>query len=150
MASHAQAHSADANVQIERLRKLGVRVTPQKVLILQALAACGGHMTADEILSAVTPQYQALNLATVYRALEMLSRLGVVTEIDMGSGATQFELAGTPHHHLVCERCGSVSEMDDEIFLELRNHLLQRYAFAANPRHLALFGLCAQCQGKAL
>ncbi len=132
---------------IERLRRLRVRVTPQRLLVLEALAAHGGHVTAEEILRWAEQRYPAINIATVYRTLDVLTSAGVVSQTDLGGGASQFELVGdAPHHHLVCERCGSVTEIDDGELGPLRESLLQRYGFLALSRHVALFGLCEQCR----
>jgi Fur family ferric uptake transcriptional regulator len=131
---------------VARLRRLRVRVTPQRLLVLEALAANGGHMTADAILQWAVERYPALNLATVYRTLDLLISLGLVAQTDLGSGVTHFELVGeSPHHHLVCERCGAVGEMDAVLFVPLQQRLLERYGFRSNPRHVALFGLCREC-----
>lgn len=131
---------------VARLRGLRVRVTPQRLLVLEALAALGGHVSADAILQWAAARYPALNLATVYRTLDLLISIGLVAQTDLGAGATQFELVGeSPHHHLVCERCGAVGEMDAALLAPLQHRLLERYGFRANPRHVALFGLCREC-----
>jgi Fur family ferric uptake transcriptional regulator len=135
---------------IARLRGLGVRVTPQRLLVLGALATLGGHVSADAILQWAAARYPALNLATVYRTLDLLISVGLVAQSDLGSGITQFEVVGeSPHHHLVCERCGAVDELDAALLAPLQQRLLERYGFRANPRHVALFGLCRTCLAAA-
>jgi Fur family ferric uptake transcriptional regulator len=142
--------SSDAPTLTRRLRALGVRVTPQRLLVLEALATHGGHMTAEEVMRWAVPRSSALNLATVYRTLELLVSLGMVAQTDLGGEATAFELVGgAPHHHLVCERCGVVIEMDDGLFQALRSDVLRRYGFDARSRHIALFGVCHDCQRAA-
>ncbi len=132
---------------IERLRALGVRITPQRVMVLEALARRDGHMTAEEIMQQVGERHPGMNLATVYRTLDMLVSLGIVAQTDLGGGATSFELVGdAPHHHLVCERCHSVAEMDDDILATIREQLLRQYGFQAHSRHIAIFGLCRACR----
>ena len=139
--------TSDSDGYIERLRALGVRVTPQRELVLQALASRDGHMKAEEIMHLVGERSAGLNLATVYRTLDMLVSLGIVAQTDLGGGATSFELVGAePHHHLVCEGCHSITELDDEALAPLRALLLQRYGFSAHSRHIAVFGLCRACR----
>ena len=128
-----------------RLRRLGLRATPQRVLVLEALEAHGGHVTADEVLHWVAERYPAINLATVYRTLELLTAAGLVTQTDLGGGAARFELVSDDHHHLVCEVCGTVAEVDDALFGPLREQLLSRYGFRASSRHMAIFGVCQRC-----
>jgi Fur family ferric uptake transcriptional regulator len=139
--------AADPQALARWLRAQRVRVTPQRLLVLEALAAHGGHMTADEVLRWAAPRSSALNLATVYRTLELFVSLGLAAQTDLGGEAAAFELVGgAPHHHLVCERCGGVIEMDDSLFQSLREGVLRRYGFDARSRHIALFGVCRDCQ----
>jgi Fur family ferric uptake transcriptional regulator len=140
---------SDPQALARRLRALHIRVTPQRLLVVEALAAHGGHMTAEEVMRWAAPRSSGLNLATVYRTVELLVSLGLVAQTDLGGEATAFELVGgAPHHHLVCESCGAVIEMDDGLFQSLRSDVLRRYGFDARSRHIALFGVCRDCQGR--
>ncbi|HZC08249.1 MAG TPA: Fur family transcriptional regulator [Ktedonobacterales bacterium] len=130
----------------ERLRRLGARVTPQRLFVLEALEAVGGHMTAEEIMRWASRRYPALNLATVYRTLDLLVSVGLVAQTELGGGSTSYELVGdSPHHHLACERCGYVIEMDEALLADVCARALDAYGFHAQPRHLAIFGLCRVC-----
>ena len=130
----------------ERLRRLGVRVTPQRVFVLEALELNSGHMTAEEIMQWASRRYPALNLATVYRTLDLLTEVGLVAQTDLGGGAASYELVGdSPHHHLACERCGAVIEMDEALLEGLRAEALRVHGFHARPRHLAIYGVCRAC-----
>jgi len=132
---------------MDRLRHQGVRVTPQRLIVLEALAAHSGHISADEILQWATARYPAINLATVYRTLELLVSIGLVAQTNFGSGTSFFELVGdAPHHHLVCEHCHAVLEVDDDVLLAVHERLLCDYGFLTNPRHIAIFGACRECQ----
>lgn len=141
----ANAHGALA----ERLRHLGLRVTPQRLLVMEALGANGahgGHMTADEIMRWTSARYPAINLATIYRTLDLLASVGLVTQTDLGGASSTFELVGeTLHHHLVCSSCGAAIEVDDALLVPLRERLLRDYGFRADVSHMALFGTCRAC-----
>ena len=131
---------------VESVRGQGYRMTPQREMILDAIHR-EGHVTADEIYQRVCAKTPAINLATVYRTLELLKALGIVTAIDTGDGCVHYELAGEqPHHHLVCEGCGYTLELDCDVLLPLEQELLRRYGFVMNLNHLALFGTCPDCQ----
>jgi Fur family ferric uptake transcriptional regulator len=144
--SHHQPIRSQREEFIERFRHLGLRVTPQRLLVLEALATNGGHMTAEEIMRWTSARYPTINLATVYRTLDALTSVGLVTQTDLGSGASQFELVGdTLHHHLVCERCGAVIEIDDTLVVPVRERLLHDYGFRASARHIGFFGTCREC-----
>jgi Fur family ferric uptake transcriptional regulator len=131
---------------VESVRGQGYRMTPQREMILDAIHR-EGHVTADEIYQRVCAKTPAINLATVYRTLELLKALGIVTAIDTGDGCVHYELAGEQrHHHLVCEGCGYTLELDCDVLLPLERELLRRYGFVMNLNHLALFGTCPDCQ----
>jgi Fur family ferric uptake transcriptional regulator len=131
---------------VESVRERGYRMTPQREMILEAIHD-SGHMTADEIYQQVHAKSPAVNLATVYRTLELLKELHLVCAIDTGEGCVHYELAGSqPHHHLVCEACGQTLELDRDVLMPLERELCKRYGFQVNLNHLALFGLCPECQ----
>ena len=131
---------------IESVRGKGYRMTPQREMILDAIHE-EGHITADEIYQWVRAKSPAINLTTVYRTLELLKELGIVTAINTGDGCVHYELAGEqPHHHLVCEGCGQTLELDCDVLLPLEQELCKRYGFQVNLNHLALFGTCPECQ----
>lgn len=136
---------------VGRLRREGVRVTPQRLIVLEALVAHSGHMSADEILRWAAARYPAINLATVYRTLDLLISIGLVAQTDFGSGVSHFELVGdSPHHHLVCEHCHAVLEIDAEALAPMQQSILRDYGFLTNTRHLALFGCCRACREKGV
>jgi Fur family ferric uptake transcriptional regulator len=132
---------------IDNLRELGYRLTPQRMLILAALQTSDDHISAEEIYSQVHAQYPHVNISTIYRTLELLKSLGLVTETDLGEERVRYHYADRGHHHhLICENCGAVIEVDESLFLPLKRTLFQDYRFKANIKHLAIFGRCAKCQ----
>ena len=127
------------------LRQKGHRLTQRRLMVVQVLAEKGDHLTVDAILSAIQKRYPSTNKTTVYRTLELLNELGFVLVTDLGSGRLEFELAGHPHHHLICERCSARTEVDDRFLQPLRESLLEHYGFSTNLHHFALFGTCPAC-----
>lgn len=133
------------------LASLGRRFhfTQQRRLILEALAASEGHLTAEEIYRRARAQLPRLHISTVYRTLEALKGLGLVTETDLGGGRLCYHPAEKGHHHhLICQGCGLVTELDEGVLLPLKRALRSRYGFTADLRHLALFGWCSRCSAK--
>ncbi len=128
-----------------QIREHGFRVTPQRLLLLDAICESKGHTTFDQIYERVRTKAPGINPATVYRTLDFLCdlRLVVSAEID---GDRVYEIATeTPHHHLVCRHCGAVQKLTDFHFEDLRQHLWQEHGFKADLDHLAITGLCARC-----
>ncbi|MGH2559963.1 MAG: Fur family transcriptional regulator, partial [Thermomicrobiales bacterium] len=131
-----------------RLRAVGQRVTPQRLMILGVFAHPGEHLTAEEVFARVERISPALNRSTVYRTLELFRDLGLISETDLGGGVRQYELLDDGrHHHLICRGCGHMVELDDALVEPLRDRIQDQYGFAAGIDHLALFGWCAECEG---
>jgi len=131
----------------ETLRELGYRLTPQRKLIFSTIHHSEGHISADEIYSQVHAKYPNVNISTIYRTLELLKELGLVTETDLGGGRLRYHSADKGHHHhLICQKCGRVSEMDESLLLPLRNLVFDKYNFRADLNHLAIFGQCSRCR----
>ena len=135
---------------MESLREVGYRLTPQRMLIVSIIHDSQGHITAEEIHSRVTEQYPFVGISTVYRTLQLLKKLRLVSETDLGGGHVKYELsAGSRHHHLVCRRCGATLPLDDEVIEPLRSRLQKKHGFKADMEHFAIFGVCRECQSQA-
>ena len=131
---------------ISKLSEQGYRLTPQRMLVLSAIENSNDHISAEEIYAQVVTKYPHVNISTIYRILELLNRLGLVTETDLGGGRVRYHPAGKGHHHhLVCQECGKVIDLDETVLYPLKKVLLQEYKFSADLRHLAIFGRCADC-----
>ncbi len=129
-----------------QIRGMGYRMTPQRQLVLDTLCEQGEHLSANEIYAAVHEQAPALSRATVYRTLQFLCDLQLVTRTEI-SGLAVYELAQeTPHHHLVCRICGKVLELPDRYFEPLAERLLDDLSFHAEIKHMAISGICADCR----
>jgi Fur family ferric uptake transcriptional regulator len=143
-------HTHDTSGITERLSEKGYRLTPQRLMILSAIESSHEHISAEEIYAQVAAKYPHVNISTVYRTLELLKRLGMVYEIDLGEGRIRYHAAESGHHHhLVCQECGLVIDIDESTLSSLRNIILRDYNFRAELRHVAIFGLCENCRKKS-
>jgi Fur family transcriptional regulator, ferric uptake regulator len=134
---------------IEQLRAGGHRLTPQRRLVLEALQGSERHVSAEEIGHAIALRYPSLSVdhTTIYRTLRWLRDNGLVGETSLGQNHMVYALLSHHrHHHLVCEGCGRISEVDPSLLEPLRCELEQRYQFTARLDHLSIFGLCAECR----
>ena len=131
---------------ISQLSEQGYRLTPQRMLVLSAIANSDHHISAEEIYAQVVAKYPYVNISTVYRTLDLLKRLDMVTETDLGGGRVRYHPVDKGHHHhLVCQECGAIIDLDESVLSSLQNQLLREYKFSADLRHLAIFGRCANC-----
>jgi Fe2+ or Zn2+ uptake regulation protein len=134
---------------LEAMRANGLRVTPQRSVILETVSHLGGHPTATEVFDQAARRLPGLNVATVYRTLEALRLAGLVDGMDDG-GPARFSLRDLdhPHHHLVCSVCGSVAELDPEPVLGFATQIRRRNGFRLQTDHLTLPGRCRRCAGR--
>jgi Fur family ferric uptake transcriptional regulator len=130
---------------LARLRERGGRATPARRLLLGVLFGSGKHRSAEELTAEVQAQAPDVNISTIYRNLEELVRLGVVDRARMGNGPAAYHLASVAHGHLVCEHCGSMTEVPDELFGGLARRASEQYGFTVDPHHFAVAGHCANC-----
>ena len=128
------------------LRRHSLRVTPQRLLLVDIAQGFQGHFTAEQIHHHMLSVYPSVSLVSVYRGLETLRELGLVTRTSLGNVAASYEwVSEVRHHHLVCTGCGVHIEMDDRELDDLRGRLNTGYHFQAALDHLAIFGRCAGC-----
>jgi Fur family transcriptional regulator, ferric uptake regulator len=128
------------------VRQHGGRATPARRLLLQALFRSQEHRSAEELAAEVRAYAPDVHLSTVYRNLEELERLGVIDGARLGDGPATYHLASAAHGHLVCEKCGSMTEVPDDMFRDLVRSARARYGFVINPNRFAVTGHCANCQ----
>ncbi|MDZ5660847.1 Fur family transcriptional regulator [Nocardioides sp. S-58] len=127
-----------------RLREQGLRLTPQRQLILRAVEELR-HATPDEVLAHVRGQVSSVNASTVYRTLEVLEELGLVRHAHLSDRApTYHSTLEHEHVHVVCRRCDSVRSYDTELVGPLVAALAED-GFTVDVGHLAIFGECASC-----
>ena len=128
------------------LRERGQRMTPQRQLILEAVQSLQGHISAEAVHSLVVQRFPQVNISTVYRTLELLQELGLVTHTHFDDGIAQYHRADEGlHQHLVCRACGLEKELDLEILEPLARELRREYGFELDLAHFALVGLCRTC-----
>jgi Fur family ferric uptake transcriptional regulator len=128
------------------LRASGHRVTPQRQLVLEAVTKLN-HASPEEIFAEVHQKASGVNVSTIYRTLELLEQLGLVSHTHLGHGAPRYHLAAEAQHvHLVCRDCGRVTEIGPDAIRPLITGLDERYGFETDVGHLTVFGRCAECR----
>lgn len=132
---------------VESLRQEGYRLTPQRMMILTIINDSVSHISAEEIHQKVRERYPYVNISTIYRTLTLLKKLRLISETDLGERYVRYELLERErHHHLVCRRCGDSFALEHEFLKPLQLRLLNKYGFAADLDHFAIFGLCQRCR----
>ncbi len=131
---------------ITMLRSRGFRMTPQRQAILRILLEADSHLSALEICELAHQAMPGLTEATVYRTLSFLTEQGLVLAAHIGSGQLVYEIAGRPHHHLICRACGYSQDIDHAWLEQLYQEFEERTGYRIDGMHVTFFGLCPHCQ----
>lgn len=130
---------------IRKLRAEGFRITPQRQLVLDAVNALR-HGTPDEILEEVQRHASGVNLSTIYRALEVLEQVGLVTHAHIGHGAPTYHAVDDETHiHLACDACGGVESISADAMEALARSLRADKGFEVDVSHVVFHGRCRAC-----
>ena len=123
------------------------RNTIQRRAVLEAIHVLDGrHPTAAEIFEQVRLACPRLSLATVYRSLDALLTQGAITEVR-AENVTRYDGTTTPHHHIICARCGAVRDVCAEVLsVGVMRHLEECSGFRVELRPVQFYGLCPDCQ----
>ncbi|MCL7454797.1 MAG: transcriptional repressor [Anaerolineae bacterium] len=132
---------------VDRVRQHGLRLTRQRSTILRALYELHGHASAEKIHERIRSHHGDVDLSTVYRTLEKLRDLRILSQTDLGRGCAEFEVvARQPHHHLICQSCGRVIDLDHAYLVPAEQAIRRDFCFEPTLDHLAIFGLCHACR----
>ncbi|HET6951941.1 MAG TPA: Fur family transcriptional regulator [Acidimicrobiales bacterium] len=138
--------SPSADEIMALLRSGGGRMTASRRAVVDVLLDGDHHLTADEIVARVTARHPEVHRSTVYRTLERLQEIGVLSHVHLGHGPSTFHLVDRPHHHAVCSSCGAVVEVPFDALDSLAGRLRREHGFELAPQHFALSGLCRDCR----
>ena len=132
---------------LKQLHQRGFRLTPQRELILVVLHQIGHPASAEEIYKLVAEKTGSVELSTVYRTLDLLNSMNMVTLIDLGEKRL-FELTGipAPHLHLVCRSCGNITGLELDLIQPLLDHLQEKIHFTPDLGSITITGLCEDCK----
>ena len=146
-------------VDREQFRKLlkekGLKVTRQRLLVLEAIASRPEeHLTAEEIYELVKLSYPEIGLATVYRTIQLLNELHLIDRINFDDGFVRYEMGYDHggrqqhhHHHLICLKCGRVISFQDDLLEELEAKIAETTGFRIVDHEVKFYGCCVECGG---
>jgi Fur family ferric uptake transcriptional regulator len=144
--------TADERELRELLKSSGYKFTGQRGAVLEVLLRYSGkHLSTEEIFNYVRSSNPEIGIATVYRTLTLLEKIGVVIKLDLDDGFSRYELTRQDedhrHHHLICSKCGSVSEVEDDLLDSLEEQILMKNGFLVTDHRVKFYGLCSKCRG---
>jgi len=155
MSNHNTPARDPVDVFADFLRDKGLRMTPQRRLILQVFldsaeeARGGAHLASEELYGRAKAQDASLGQATVYRTLKLLAEAGLARAQQFGDGRARYEpnLNVSHHDHLICEVCRRTVEIVDQRIESLQEELARRHGFHLTAHRMDLFGVCPECSG---
>ncbi len=141
---------ADKETRIREFKRIcrerGERVTVQRIVILETVLDLDNHPSADQICDAVETRLPGIARTTVYRTLEHLARMGIITKACHPGRVTRFDPRTEIHHHLVCLDCNEFIDFEDDDLNELTIPDTSAFGFEVNDYRVQLRGICQTCR----
>ncbi|MCC6346956.1 MAG: transcriptional repressor [Nitrospirales bacterium] len=129
---------------MEKFKETGLKLTPQRLAILDYLEGNAEHPSAEDVYRAVAKKFPTMSFATVYNTLEALRRRGSVLELTIDPGKKRFDPNTQPHHHLICLRCRRIVDILGEYDLNLSDERKNDFDIIGN--HIEFYGICPKCK----
>jgi Fur family peroxide stress response transcriptional regulator len=122
------------------------RKSSQRDAILRVVKNTDSHPGADWIYEQVRKEIPNISMGTIYRNLRLLVNTGEVKEINIPGLPSRFDGSTSDHHHLVCEKCGRIFDLDESVEYDMEAKIFQKTGFKTKVRYLKFIGLCSDCQ----
>ncbi|RUM28775.1 MAG: transcriptional repressor [Aquifex sp.] len=128
---------------VKKCKEIGLKITPQRLAVYEVLLKSYNHPTVEEIYEEVKKMYPYVSLATVYRTLETLEKIGLVKRVCFWGNSARYDANTSEHHHLICEKCGRIEDIDLDQKLAIPENL---QGFKTDSYSVNIYGLCPECQ----
>ncbi len=128
---------------VKKCKELGLKITPQRLAVYEVLLKSRNHPTVDEIYEEVKKMYPYVSLATVYRTLETLERIGLVKRVCFWENSARYDANTMEHHHLICESCGKIEDIEVGGEIQIPEELKGFKVFGYS---INVYGLCPECR----
>lgn len=127
------------------LKEHGLRITPQRTLILQTILSLKGHPTVEDIHRKIPH----ISIATIYNNINLFVSLRILKELPYGNGLSKYELANQPnHYHILCESCGEIIDFNYPTLSQIEHVACKLTQFKIHSHQMEVYGLCQSCQKK--
>jgi len=133
------------------LKERGYKLTPQRRAILNVIIDNEGkHLSPEEIYDQVKMECPEIGLATVYRTVQLLEKMGILYKMNFDDGVSRYELVHSTedhqHHHLICLKCGAIEEVEDDLLEVLEDRISKKYDFSIENHDVKFYGYCKRCK----
>jgi Fur family peroxide stress response transcriptional regulator len=141
------SQESDASI-IETLHKKGYKATTQRIAICRFALRSRDHPNAQRIYDEVKKVHPTVSLATVYKTLRILTKQGLIQELDLPESQARFDSYVEPHINLVCLQCGNIQDFDDRAAREMVERVTAKAEFTQTGQRIDIYGICKTCRGK--
>ncbi len=130
------------------MRKEGLKITPQRIAVLEEIMEGEGHLESEDIYMAIKVRNTHVSRATVYRTLDILVQHGFARKLNLGDGRARYERKiDSPHHdHMICNDCGKIIEFVNDEIEKIQEEITKQQQFKLQQHIHQLFGICKECQ----
>ena len=135
----------------DKLKETGFKITPQRRAIVDILLQndCK-HLSSEEIYDLVRVNCPEIGLATVYRTMQLLDDIGVISKLNLDDGCIRYELNLNKedchnHHHLICKNCGNIIEVEEDLLDNIEAEIQEIYKFKIVDHDVKFYGTCSEC-----
>jgi Fur family peroxide stress response transcriptional regulator len=133
---------------IQALRNKRYKATPQRIAISRLVVRNREHLNAQKIYEEVKAVFPTVSLATVYKTLQTLSKLGLIQELSFPQGQARFDAYMKPHINLVCTKCGRITDAEDHAAREMVERVSSVAKFTVTGQRFDIYGICDRCRRK--
>ena len=146
----SRAETPERQAFYDCLRMKNLKRTEQRDIILDVFLQTQGHVSSEELYEKVKEVDSSIGFTTVYRTLKLLSECGLAHQVQVGDGFTRYEQGFhyTHHDHLICVKCGELTEFYSERLESLQEEIVHRHEFKMLDHSLRIWGLCSKCQAE--
>ncbi len=127
------------------LKKKGIKATPQRLAIYYLLKNTKSHPSADTIYQELSSQFPTMSLATVYKTLDLLTKIGLIQEINVGEDSFRYDANTTSHPHIICLKCKKVEDVEDYCPLDSLGIVAEKTNYNIVSQQLFFYGYCPEC-----
>ena len=142
----------DQNILKEKLRETGFKITPQRRAVIDILLKHNSeHLSSEQIYDLVRVDCPEIGLATVYRTMQLLDEIGVISKLNLDDGCIRYEISLNKnechnHHHLICKNCSKIIEVQEDLLESIESKIQERYKFDIVDHDVKFYGLCEDCK----
>ncbi|RJQ54620.1 MAG: transcriptional repressor [Nitrospiraceae bacterium] len=129
---------------MEKYRQLNIKLTPQRLAILDYLRDNTNHPSAEDIFKAVKKKFPTMSFATVYNTLETLLNKGGIHELKIETGKKRYDYDVTPHHHIICIKCRKIVDLYKDYKIPLPDEITREFELI--NKTVEFYGTCRNCK----